>query len=110
MKIVIVGYGEMFRALIAGILKTRNEIVGVFRQENVTFTKCKRAVYDLLKPSTDYNFIKTHNLYEIKANSVNSKEFIAEIQRLQADVIITGSWGEKFSKIQRSESISSNHY
>lgn len=97
MKIVIVGYGEMFRALIAGVLKTSHEIVGVFRQENLLQPNFKRIIYDFLKPSLDHNYIETHQLNEIKAKSVNSPQFIEAIKKLKADVILVGSWSEKFS-------------
>lgn len=97
MKIVVVGYGEMFRALISGVLKTQHEIVGVFRQENILQSKFERVIHDILRPSHDYNYIKTHQLNEIKAKSVNSPQFIESIKNLKADVIIVGSWSEKFS-------------
>ena len=35
MRIVIVGYGEMFQALISGVLTTKHEVVGVFRHEKI---------------------------------------------------------------------------
>ncbi len=97
MKIVIVGYGEMFTSLIAGLINTKHEIVGVFRQENIIFASWSRLLHDFLFPSADRIFTKTLGLYDIKAKSVNSKKFRDEIKRLEADIIITGSWGEKFS-------------
>ena len=97
MKIVLVGYGEMLKALVLGILKTQNEIVGVFRHDNILYSPTKKILYDIFNPSADYNFIKTHRLKEIKAGSVNSEKFISEIKRLNADLIIVGSWSEKFS-------------
>ena len=97
MRRVIVGYGEMFQALISGVLKTQHEIVGVFRQEYTTLNPIHRSIKDLLNPSSDYNFIRTHQLKEIKAKSVNSKEFIQALQELKTDLILVGSWGEKFS-------------
>ena len=97
MKIVIVGYGEMLRALISGVLKTKHEIVGVFREENIKQSSIKRFINDFLNPTDDYNFIRTHQLKEIKAKSVNSPEFINTIKKLRTDVILVGSWSEKFS-------------
>ncbi len=97
MKIVIVGYGEMLRALISGVLKTKHEIVGVFREENIKYPPLTRFIYDVLQPTDDYNFIRTHQLKEIKAKSVNSQEFINSIKKLKTDVILVGSWSEKFS-------------
>lgn len=97
MKIIIVGYGEMLQALILGVLKTKHEIVGVLRHEKVLFSPLKCAFWDIFRPSCDYNFIKNLKLNEIKAKSVNSDEFRAEIKRLKADMVLVGSWSEKFS-------------
>ena len=97
MRIVIVGYGEMFQALVSGVLKTQHELVAVFREDNLKKSSFERMIKDLLAPSNDYNFIKTHQLKEIKAKSVNSKEFIQALQELKVDLIIVGSWSEKFS-------------
>ena len=97
MKIIIVGYGEMFRALITGVMKTPNEIAGVFLHDSVLKSPLNKFFSDLLIPSADYNFIKTLKLHEIKAKSVNSPEFINAVKELKADIIITGSWSEKFS-------------
>ncbi len=97
MNIVIVGYNEMLRALILGLLASDSKIVGVFRHENVIYSPIKKFFYDLFNPSTDLNFVKAYKLYDIKAKSVNSDEFRKEIKRLKADIIIVGSWSEKFS-------------
>ncbi len=97
MKIIIVGYGEMFRALITGVMRTPNEIVGVFLHDNVLKSPLNKFFSDLLSPSDDYNFIRTLKLHEIKARSVNSPEFINAVKELKADIILTGSWSEKFS-------------
>ncbi len=97
MKIVIVGYGEMLQALILGVLKTKHQIVGVFRHDKVLLNPLKRKILDVLKPSIDLNLVKTLRLYDINAKSVNSKEFQEEIRQLKADLILVGSWSEKFS-------------
>ena len=97
MRIVIVGYGEMLQAVILGVLKTKHQIVGVLRHDNVLLKPFLSKVIDKLKPSMDYNFVRTMKLYDIKANSVNSDEFRNEIKRLKADVVLVASWSEKFS-------------
>ncbi len=97
MKIIVVGYGEMFRSVISGILNTDNEIAGVFRHENTIYNPLARFYNDIFHPSFDYNFVKTQKLHEIKADSVNSKNFIKQVKELNADIIITSSWSEKFS-------------
>jgi methionyl-tRNA formyltransferase len=97
MRVVIIGYGEMFESLVLGVLKTEHEIVGVFRQDRTIYSPFNLFFHDLLKPSQDYNFIKRYNLHEIKANSVNSEEFREELEELCPDIVFVGSWGEKFS-------------
>lgn len=97
MKIVIVGYGEMFDSLIAGILASEHQIVGVFRHENVIYSPLKRFIYDNLFPSANKLFIKSLGLYDIKSKSVNCNKFRKEIKKLDADIILVGSWSEKFT-------------
>ncbi len=97
MRIVIVGYGEMFQALISGVLKTQHELVGVFRQENISMSPFEKVIKDFITPSSDCNFVRTHQLHNITAKSVNSKEFIKAIVDLKVDLILVGSWSEKFS-------------
>ena len=97
MKIIIVGYGEMLKSVIDGVLDTDNEIVGIFRHENIMYSPFKKNLKDVFYPSYDYKFIKSKKLSEIKAKSVNSQEFITTVKELKADLIITCSWSEKFS-------------
>ena len=98
MKIVIVGYDRMFSNLILGTLESKNNIVGVFRHERVTFNPFVLFFKDIFAPSKDYSFIKSLKLREIKARSVNSAKFRNEIIKLNPDLIIVGSWSEKFKK------------
>ena len=98
LKVVIIGYGEMFTNLIAGSLDANCDIVGVFRREMVKYNPFIRKIKDILFPSLDYNYIKSYNLHEIHAGSVNSKEFKKALLRLNPDIILVGSWGERISK------------
>jgi methionyl-tRNA formyltransferase len=98
MKIVILGSGEIFMNLIAGCLDAGCEIAGVFRYDKVRYPAIDRFFLDLFNPSKEYNYIKAHKLYEINARSVNSAEFKKEILRLNADIILVGSWGERLKK------------
>jgi len=98
MKVVILGYGEMFTNLIAGCMDAGCEIVGVLRYDKVRLPFIDRVLIDLFNPSKEYNYIKSHKLYEINARSANSAEFKKEILRLNADVVLVGSWGEKLKK------------
>jgi methionyl-tRNA formyltransferase len=47
-------------------------------------------------PSNDFNFVRNLNLYDIIAPSVNSKKFRQELEKLEADIVIVGSWSERF--------------
>ena len=85
MKIVIVGYGEMFQALISGVLKTNHEIIGVFRQENIKYPALKRFLHDFICPSPDFNFVRALKLKDINAPGVNSPKFLDEISRFHSN-------------------------
>lgn len=98
MKVVILGKGEMLSNLIEGTLDAKCDIVGVFRYERTTFSSLKLALHDFFKSSPDYTLIKQHKLHEIKCKSANSEKFKKEILRLNADVILVGTWREKLKK------------
>ena len=99
LKVVIVGYGEMFTNLIAGALDANCKIVGVLRKETVKYNPIVRKIKDIFNPSQDYNYIKSYGLYEINApKGVNSEKFKKEILKLNPDLILVGSWMEKFNK------------
>ena len=98
LKVVIVGYGEMFTNLIAGTLDAKCEIVGVLRGDRRNYSPIKRWFKDCFYPSLDYSYIKSYNLPEIKARSVNSEEFKTALLKLNPDVVLVGSWGEKIKK------------
>ena len=98
LKVVIIGYGEMFTNLIAGTMDANCEIVGVFRSERVKYNRFIRVLKDIINPSCDYNYIKSYNLPEINARSVNSEKFKKELLKLNPDIILVGSWGERIKK------------
>lgn len=98
LRVVIIGYGAMFTNLIAGTLDANCEIVGVYRKEMVKYNPIIRYLKDIFYPSLDYNYIKSYNLNEIHASGVNTKEFKKELLKLNPDIVLVGSWGEKISK------------
>lgn len=98
MKVVILGSGQIFMNIIAGCMDAGCDIVGVFRHDKVRFTSLERVLIDTLNPSVELNYIKSHKLYEIKARSANSAKFKKEILRLNADLVIVATWGEKLKK------------
>src|SRR5574344_2261662 len=88
MKVVILGYGQMLTSVIAGCLEANCNVVGVFRYDRVRFLPIMRVLRDFFLPNNEYNYIKSHNLYEINAKSANSAEFKKEILKLGADLVI----------------------
>ena len=98
LKVVIVGYGEMFTNLIAAALDANCKIVGVLRKDMVKYSPFMRFLKDTFNPSLEYNYIKSYNLPEIKTNSVNSANFRKQLLKLNPDIILIGSWGERFEK------------
>ena len=82
MRVVIVGYDQMFSNLILGTLESQNKIVGVFRHERVSIHPFLLFFKDIFAPSKDLSFIRSLKLHEIKAKSVNSKEFYNNRTRL----------------------------
>ncbi len=98
MKIIVVGYDQMFSNLILGTLASGHKVVGVFRHDRVVYHPFLLFLKDTFFPSKDYSFIKSLNLNEVKARSVNSKTFKKELLKLEPDLIIVGSWSEKFKK------------
>ncbi len=96
MRIVVAGYDKMLAALISGAKFNGHDVVGVLRIDRVRYSKPALFFKDIFNPSKDFSFIKSHKLYDIKAESVKSKKFYDEIKRLNPDIILVGSWSEKF--------------
>ncbi len=98
MKVIILGCGDMLLNLIRGAIRADVEIVGVFRYERLIHSPVRMFFYDLFNSTPEKTLIKKHKLREIKCKSANSEEFKKEILRLNADVILVGSWKEKLKK------------
>lgn len=98
LKIVIIGYGEMLTNLIAAALDANCEIVGILRKETVKYNPFIKKIKDIINPSVEYNYIKSYNLPEINARGVNTDSFRKALLKLNPDVILVGSWGEKLKK------------
>lgn len=98
LKVVVVGYDKMFSSILTGALEAGHSVVGAFRTDRVKFSKFALFFKDIFAPSRDFSFMKSYNIYDISATSVNSPEFAAEIKKLGADIILVGSWSEKFKK------------
>ena len=102
LKVVIIGYGDMFTNLIAATLDAGCEIVGVLRKDTVKYPHFIKKIKDILNPSVEYNYIKSYKLPEIEGvngvNGVNDSNFRKYLIKLNPDIILVGSWGEKFKK------------
>lgn len=98
MKVVILGKGEMLSNLIEGSLDAEAEIVGVFRYERTIYPNWILFFKDFFSSSQEFTLIKKYKLHQIKCNSANCENFKKEILKLNADIIITGTWGEKLEK------------
>ena len=57
LKVVIVGYGEMFTNLIAGTLDSGCEIAGVLRKDTVKYHPLWRKIKDIINPSVEFLFV-----------------------------------------------------
>jgi methionyl-tRNA formyltransferase len=88
----------MLYSLISGLEDSSHEILGAFRTDRLHYDGLKLFLKDVFNPSDDYIILKSKKIYDIKGDSVNSKKFQNEILRLNPDLIVVGSWGEKFSK------------
>lgn len=97
-KVVLVGYDKMLYSLIEGIESSNHQILGVFRNDRIRYSPFELFLKDIFNPSSDYTIIKSKKLYDIKGRSVNSIKFEEEIKRLNPDLIIVGSWAERFKK------------
>lgn len=99
LRVVVIGYGEMFNNIIAGTLDSGAKLVGVFRHDRVKYPRFIRWIKDIINPDTDYSYIKSYNLHEIKATSANSEAFRKQLLKLNPDVMIVASWSEKLEKL-----------
>lgn len=94
MKIVILGSSDMLYSMIEGVLKTNAQIVGIMNWENTKKNKIKK----LFKSDYTEKFIKQQKLPIIKANSANSPKFKNKLLKLNPDILLVGTWGEKIKK------------
>lgn len=99
LTVVIIGYGEMFSNIIAGVLDSGAQIAGVFRHDRIKYSDFTLKIKDMFNPETDYNYIKSYGLHEIKAKSVNCENFRKQLLKLNPDIMIAASWSEKIEKL-----------
>lgn len=87
----------MLSNLIEGTIESGSKIVGVFRYE-YTMNDFFLPIKDFFKPANDLTLIKKYKLHQIKCDSANSDEFRRELLKLNADIMLVGTWGEKIDK------------
>ena len=98
MKVFLIGYGRMAAKLALGVLQSGHELVGVFRADRLRHNFLDASIRDFFSNDDFYAIIKKYKIKEVNTNSVNNKRFISKIKKLEADVILVGSCGEKFGK------------
>lgn len=98
MKVVILGKGSMLANLIEGLRVAGIDIAAVYRHERTTCSWLHLKLKDLFKSSPEYTLIKNYKLKEITCRSANSENFKREILKLNADIILVGTWKEKLKK------------
>ncbi len=98
LKVLVVGYDKMLNALISGAIFQGHKVVGALRYDRVNYSKFTLFLRDFMNQSKDLSILKNYGICDIKAQSVNSQEFIDEVNKLKPDVILVGSWGEKIKK------------
>ena len=98
MKVFLIGYGRMAAKLALGVLQSGHELVGVFRADRLRHNFLDASIRDFFSNDDFYAIIKKYKIKEVNTNSVNNRRFISKIKKLDADVILVGSCGEKFGK------------
>ncbi len=96
MKVVIIGKGEMLANLIRGAMLADVDIAGVFRYDRLLYSPLRLWINDFFRSSPELTLMKKHKIYDIKCRSVNSEDFKREILKLNVDVMLVGTWREKF--------------
>lgn len=98
MKVVILGKGDMLANLIEGVIDAGCNIVGVFRHERTWMNSIQLMLKDFFANSNELTLIKKNKIHEIKLKSANSEDFKREILKLNADIILVGTWRERLKK------------
>lgn len=88
----------MASSLLLGAEKAGHKVVGVLRWQGENKNPIIRSIQDFFFLDKFYTLVKAAKAVDIKAKSANSKEFMRQALRLEPDVILVGSWGEKIKK------------
>ena len=91
-RILLCGYGHLGLALLDGLLACADscEIVGVFRW---SARPDSQRYWEPIEADFQQR-VKAAKLNELQCNGMNSYDFITQLETLQPDVVLVGSWGE----------------
>lgn len=93
MQVVLLGFGALALGLLEGLLETPDcHVVGVYPWSSSE----KSSHYKDKDEKQFLKLIDTYGINKIECLSVNHYGFVEEIKRLNPDIILVGSWGEKF--------------
>ena len=98
MKVVVIGKGLMLANLILGTYDAGANIVGVLRYEKTFDNPIKLFLKDTFNPEYDLTLIKELGLKQLNFKSVNSDTFRKFLIRENIDLVLVGTWREKFEK------------
>ncbi|MDD3593202.1 MAG: methionyl-tRNA formyltransferase [Candidatus Gastranaerophilales bacterium] len=98
LKVIVVGTGEMAASLLLGTLEAGHKVVGFLGYDSVSLPLWVQFFKNWFAPSDFRLIAKSKKIYEIKAPKVNSPQFKKEVIKLNADIVLVGSWGERFKK------------
>lgn len=93
LKVILIGYGELGKALLEGLLETEHQVVGILswsRREGLN-----RSGGSGWRDGLE-GLRRKYKIPSIDVKSVNSFEFIEKSTLLEPDIILVGSWGEIF--------------
>ena len=76
LRVLVIGYNKMLCSLISGAIFKGHKVVGAMRVDRVNYSKFALFLKDIFAPSHDFSILKAFGVYDIKAPSVNSEEFI----------------------------------
>ena len=96
MRIVVIGYGKLFQAVVEGCLINAQNVVGVLRVNRIRYSRFMNFIIDHLLPDNDKMFVNRLKLNDINVPSVNSEKFRKILVELNPDIVFVSSWGEKF--------------
>lgn len=91
LRILLIGYGELAKALLEGLLSTKHEIVGLLSWDRRKHFS--RFTYNLWPDSLE-RLRRKAQVPALDVDSANGYKFVQIASSLEPDIILVGSWGE----------------